>query len=536
MIDDCSNNWGADLVCNHAVSTSPSPKILAPEKKWMDSFNSLVNKSCHPFHLEHLSASGSEANLWCYLHCSSEFGLNGVLFACGSYISADGSHLQSFSTTEWHDNGKFSIIASPNSNHAPSSVQKKKQIIALPYHIPCEDVDVDSNEFQQYEKDCLKEIHIRLLCARLEGIQVSLISLELILAGSGATLTPRFLSNFGALCKHHNVHIHVDEILTAGRTGQMLLTLQQPNNFKDAVVAVTMGKWTHFGLVLIHHNWTRQNGSKYQNLRPRGYTVEHLLITEALVQHFSYVTSNIGNAELQRTALIKKIGANAKDCWGKGVLVFSSKIRKGPCFGFQCRYLPTLDSNGKFNCTILKASTSNGKNNNSNNHLCKVTMETVGNWLEYSKMADDFGKSLIDRYIINIFLSDNPAVALKGYSNHCIYDKLKSGCKKSRSNNQQNQLSNSTEPKEISFGDISASLQQMIQAGFGFYQLKGRKRSRHFIPHTIVTRGTDELVPPIPDHDHHNAVTSEHNHSEKVIRQTASKDKADVEEVQCKLH
>ena len=74
--------------------------------------------------------------------------------------------------------------------------------------------------------------------------------LEIMLSGNGAELSDRVLERLGQLSRHHNFSIVVDEILTGGRCGTMLLTQQAPGSFQERVTHITMGKWLQAGLVL----------------------------------------------------------------------------------------------------------------------------------------------------------------------------------------------------------------------------------------------------------------------------------------------
>eukprot|EP00957_Ditylum_brightwellii_P169751 12920904-Ditylum_brightwellii.AAC.1 len=48
----------------------------------------------------------------------------------------------------------------------------------------------------------------------------------------------------------HNFYFIVDEIITAGRTGTVMYTLQMPKAFIDRVMNIALGKWLGMGAVL----------------------------------------------------------------------------------------------------------------------------------------------------------------------------------------------------------------------------------------------------------------------------------------------
>jgi hypothetical protein len=53
-------------------------------------------------------------------------------------------------------------------------------------------VDIDSDNFVNYEKQCLDQFHVRCLIGKMHGKRIPILSLELILAGNGTILTNRF--------------------------------------------------------------------------------------------------------------------------------------------------------------------------------------------------------------------------------------------------------------------------------------------------------------------------------------------------------
>jgi adenosylmethionine-8-amino-7-oxononanoate aminotransferase len=59
-----------------------------------------------------------------------------------------------------------------------------------------------------------------------------------------------FLGKLAILSKMHDFYFIIDEIITAGRTGTILYTLQMPKEFIDRVMYIALGKWLGRGAVL----------------------------------------------------------------------------------------------------------------------------------------------------------------------------------------------------------------------------------------------------------------------------------------------
>ena len=75
--------------------------------------------------------------------------------------------------------------------------------------------------------------------------------LELMLAGNGAMLSDRALLKIAKLSNQHQFTVIVDEIMTFGRTGALIMLQTKPEAFIKCVSHVTLGKWLHVGMILI---------------------------------------------------------------------------------------------------------------------------------------------------------------------------------------------------------------------------------------------------------------------------------------------
>jgi adenosylmethionine-8-amino-7-oxononanoate aminotransferase len=94
-------------------------------------------------------------------------------------------------------------------------------------------------------------MHEKLLLYRVQGRPIMSLFLELILAGNGAFLSDRSLNKIAILSKQHYFKIVVDEIMTGGRTGSLLLLTTKSINFISCVSHVTLGKWCQCGIILV---------------------------------------------------------------------------------------------------------------------------------------------------------------------------------------------------------------------------------------------------------------------------------------------
>ena len=269
---------------------------------------------CDPFSLEKIFLCGSDANAWAIVDaCNGS--TNRCLFACGTYVSGDSGPFQNWSTSHFYLSGKIAGIALSG-----FSKEAEMQTVPFPYYIPCDNC-TESEELTDIEKKCLKEINIRCLLARMEGIPYRALFLELLLAGNGAKLSKCFLIELGKLACHHEINLVVDEIMTGGRTGQMLLVKEQPDEFLHSVSHVTLGKWVGAGLVLLNKKY---RVGRYADAIPRVRRgISTTLDVKAPLFAWKKDVEILDNAEFWWKQVLKALKCDEDQCWGAEALIFA---------------------------------------------------------------------------------------------------------------------------------------------------------------------------------------------------------------------
>jgi hypothetical protein len=252
--DDAANFLGIDIQMS---SLSTGTRGQRDEKVKENVYKNSIDMHTALFQCKRICQSGTEANVWCYLHRCRSHHPDSVVFATGSYIAGDTSYMQQFSTSAFDVKERISTIISP-CTWISAGIDKKimNRIIALPYFIPCTHVNIDSDNFVNYEKQCLDQFHICCRIGKMHGKQILILSLELILAGNGAILTDRFLDQLANIANKHDVYFHIDKVFTAGRMEHsFLLTQSKPANFIASVSTLSMGKWTgvrpHLSMIIL---------------------------------------------------------------------------------------------------------------------------------------------------------------------------------------------------------------------------------------------------------------------------------------------
>ena len=153
MSDDCANNWGCylSLLRNKDIRrfSAASGENFVTELKTRVSID-LEQE----YVLTRVLACGSDANMFAVVQLT-DGDTACCLIAAGSYVAGDGGPLQSWSTST------FSLVKGPSSITPPSLVASKftrSHTIGLPYAI---DGTLESNILEQYENECLQELHLR---------------------------------------------------------------------------------------------------------------------------------------------------------------------------------------------------------------------------------------------------------------------------------------------------------------------------------------------------------------------------------------
>lgn len=447
--DDAANNWGVELI-----------GICYPRRQSYDkhcrSFKMAVDSICKPFMLEKTTACGSDANLWVVNHITGG-NTSSCLFGCGSYVAGDSSALQYLSTSDFDVAHSFSMIQNPQSGTLSDAA--KQQTIALPYHIPCSNCQQQNcKSIRILEEQCLRELHLRSIIGEMSGHPIKALMLELILAGNGGTLSDRFLIRLGKLCQQHRIFIAVDEIMTGGRTGHMLLTNTKPKEFLDHVLCVTLGKWPGVGLVLIHEDieWTNL---LFQDIEITRRGASTIMGTDQSLSTWKAVVPILGKADSRRQAILAKLNVEPEEAWGQGAMVFSDRVRQGFSDGLKGRYLLRLESLPLDKFTMVK------KDEFAKPNICECITRTVSLWLQQSQSIGN----PIEREFSH-FLSVTPNI---GHSNKkqllALLSEFQGGVGSTKR-----------------LGDITKVVAKLENAGLASMMLKTKKRKRGFV-------GTDRL-------------------------------------------
>ena len=330
--DDLANNWGCNLI-NIQKRGKKRAAGTVEEGGWTV-FQSLVAKEFGgKFILHKVTPNGSDANLFAVNYLTK--GNNDCCaIACGSYVAGDQGPLHSWTTST------FSVECGPSGILSPDNVATeftKQHTIALPYHISgC----VDDDDLSKYEDECLNNLHIRCLVQKMKKTPIRALLMEIALANNGSTLSDRALSMLGELASLHGFKIIVDEIMTGGRTGSMLLSTSKPSVFVDAIAHITMGKWLQVGLVLTSKAEHEQQLKAIVDMPGRGASTN--VDCKEPVIHWQFACDEIQNTMLRRETVLKKIKVTEHDAWGQGVLIFAPVARMGSYLGTKNRFLPKL--------------------------------------------------------------------------------------------------------------------------------------------------------------------------------------------------
>jgi hypothetical protein len=390
--DDLANDWGRKLVVDEQASL-PRRQPLSNRAN-TSQVPHLVRKDVPNFQLANIVNSGSDANLWAINEATKGSGVASCLIACGSYLAGDSSYLEQVSSSGFDPGKGICFIADPN---ATIETAGREHTIGLPYHLPGE---MSPEQLSDLEKECFQELHMRCALGRMEERPYKAITLELILAGTGATLSDLALEKLAGLAKLHNLSIIVDEIMTAGRssTTSMLLTSSKPPVFQDAVSYVTMGKWTNAGLVLRNNNLPMSDKTQ-----SRGVTIPAAAkVTEAI---WPVVVTARKNIVARRVAVFKKLNVKEQDCWGMGLLIFAPVLRTDSQPGLKSRFLP-LANGTKIGITGLDRGRAASRT-----EVNTLVVKRVQAWNHFSK--EKFGK-VVTRHFCNILMSNKePYIPIK---------------------------------------------------------------------------------------------------------------------------
>eukprot|EP00957_Ditylum_brightwellii_P052358 3971368-Ditylum_brightwellii.AAC.1 len=102
----------------------------------------------------------------------------------------------------------------------------------------------------QLELNCLQELHMLCIQAKLILNPITGLFLELYLQWNGAILSNRFLEKLAVLLEQHGFVTAVDEVLTGSRCAKFLQIFQKPSSFAKRANFICLGKWMGMGIVL----------------------------------------------------------------------------------------------------------------------------------------------------------------------------------------------------------------------------------------------------------------------------------------------
>lgn len=383
--DNLSNSWGVDIfppsVMNGIFDTCGSNSY--------DQLQTLVKKSFKPFELVHILPCGSDANMYALI-MSTKTCIERTMIPNGTYVSGDRGVLQGLSTSRFTPFDAMVYMATPK--HAIPD-EGKKVATPFPYHIPNA---ITTEDLQALEESCLVEIKHKILLNILNWQPIRCVLMELMLACNGAILSDGFLTTFAALCQLFGIVIVVDEILTAGRTGRMLLWSSKPQEFKKEVAYITLGKWTHAGLVLRNPgNWfCKEYIIHYKNrLSERGYST--MMDPTTTYRMIERVFLKYTEAASRRAEVLRFLKVSEDSCWGEGILIFCERYKLDRKKGSHTRFLPWLQEGS----AIEDCCYSDGKKKSTNKKVQASINNVINLWLKY---CDDNPKNRIDRIVDRI--------------------------------------------------------------------------------------------------------------------------------------
>ena len=327
-MDDLANKWGRYLcLCSGKRDYNSSEKE--------EEFKRAVKRLCTPFHVADIMGSGPSANSTSCIEATGGR-TDKLLVGCGSYVSGSGNLLDSWSTSQFDSRHSFAEI---NTDKDTIPEVALKHTVPLPYHIPCDRCCNHENMLTKLEDKCLQEIHAR--CLREVAMTrepVKALLLELILAGCGAELSDRFLGALGELAEKHDFWIIVDEILTGGRTGRMLLTTLKPDKFQHRVSHITLGKWIGVGISLVNPSFKTSN--RTLNMTARGETTR--VNVAGALSMWEEVCKLLDSTSERRKQVLKHMKCSEDLCWGAGVLIYGPRRRHDSKKALKCRLTPLL--------------------------------------------------------------------------------------------------------------------------------------------------------------------------------------------------
>eukprot|EP00957_Ditylum_brightwellii_P145310 11067360-Ditylum_brightwellii.AAC.1 len=160
-----------------------------------------VEKVTDSFKFVNTYSSGFKTVQWIISNIGN-LDTNKVLIGSGCYVSGDSSSSFTKLFTSMMNNDNTGEIQTTTAHP-----MAKQHTIPLPYHIPCSSCE---SIIIQLGLDCLQEIYMRCLQAKLIKNPITGLFLELYLQCNGATLSDRFLEKLASLSEKHGFVVAVD--------------------------------------------------------------------------------------------------------------------------------------------------------------------------------------------------------------------------------------------------------------------------------------------------------------------------------------
>ena len=371
--DEMENNWGSELV---RVTGTDNRTSRRENFSWQI-FDGRVRSSVPGYCLEKVVDCGTSANAYA-IDKLTDRDWTTLLVGMGSYVGGD-MDLQPFSSTIVATNKQLSWPKLPITNSVEVSNVCRKQTVALPYHVPCE--DISARQIYEYEQKCLVALHKKLLVAQFAGKPYRALLMEYLLGGNGGELSHRFLERLAPILHKFNVCVIADEIMTAGRVSvtTMTMTTTLPKIFSSQVVFITTGKFTDSGMVL------KKVMPKPLELNEalRG-TTTHFPIARACAM-WGEVMARVetGIVSQRKTTVLKAINLEKSQHWGHGCLIFIQRNRPGCIRGLGCRLLPMLEA--KLKIGKLRSNSTSW----SRSTVCKRLISAGDEWIVQMRQNDE---------------------------------------------------------------------------------------------------------------------------------------------------
>jgi hypothetical protein len=453
MGDNCANYWGCSLADINTSQLRRSFGTSNGDNHLHNTFKQEIAATFNrKFSITCISTCGSEANLHAVVMVT-DGDTNRCLIAAGSYVAGNSGPLQTWSTSE------FSIKRGLSGILPPSEVKNKftlSHTIPLPYSIKGV---MGEEELKEFENKCMKEVHVKCLMGHMQGLPYTCIMLELMLASNGAELSDRALTMLGNLAEQHNLSFVVDEIMTGGRCGSMLMLLSKPLNFLNRVSHVTLGKWLQLGLVLSSSHYCDLKGlnAEQDHTTARGASTK-MDVTLAHL-HWSRVKENLNCTEARRESVVSRLKLEEGETWGTGCLIFAPVCRNGTVYGLKNRLLPQLEPKKPIERSLQRSKMPEW----SKAYVTELAVEAIRLWL-YLEKDLIYEDENVSYYNLVLYLSRNDVEE---------FNKIE---------NLQNDVFS-----ELGKNELRSLLRRAEKYGLLSYKMVGLKRLRFWVVNKICS-------------------------------------------------